>query len=148
MTKKIPEDFSTLTPSLVVKDAAKAIELYKKAFGAEEAYRMEGQGGKIMHACIKIGDSNLFLADINPEMGAGTPSQSSFYVYLNDVDATFKQARTVGLSEVYPVKDMFYGDRVGTVKDPFGIQWTLATHMRDVSPEEMEEARKKFMQAA
>lgn len=146
MTKKIPEGFHSVTPTLILNGAAKAIETYKKAFGAQELYRMECPGGtgKIMHACITIGDSKLFLADTNPQMGCATPSVSTFYVYLEDVDATFKQAKQAGLAEASPVQDMFWGDRTGTVKDSFGIHWTLATHVRDVSPEEMEEARKKF----
>jgi len=146
MVKKIPEDFHSITPTLVVNGAAKAIDLYKKAFGAAEEYRMEcpGGSGKIMHACIKIGDSKIFLTDVNPEMGCGTPSASSFYLYVEDVDATFKQAKQAGLTETFPVQDMFWGDRTGNLKDSFGIQWTLATHVRDISPEEMEEARKKF----
>ena len=150
MPKKIPQGFNTVTPSLTVNGAAKAIELYKKAFGAKEEYRMECDdgSGKIMHACIQIGDSKLFLADTNPKMGCGTPSVSSFYVYLNDVDAAFKQAKQAGCSETYPVQDMFWGDRTGSLKDSFGIQWTLATHVREVSPKEMEEGRKKFMSKA
>ncbi len=149
MVRKIPEDFRSLTPSLTLNGAAKAIEQYKKAFGAKELYRMEAPGNKkIMHACLQIGDSKLFLADANPEMGCGTPSVSSFYVYLEDVDKGFKQAKEAGLSEVFAPQDMFWGDRTGTVKDEFGIQWTLATHVRDVSPEEMEEAKKKWGKAA
>lgn len=142
---KIPEGFNTLTPTLIVNGAAQAIDLYVKAFGATETYRMpDPKTGKIMHACIQIGTSKLFLCDVNPEMGCGTASTSNFYVYLNDVDATFRQAKQAGLEEAQPVQDMFWGDRTGTMKDRFGNRWTLATHVRDVSPEEMEEARKKF----
>jgi uncharacterized glyoxalase superfamily protein PhnB len=149
MTQKIPEGFSTLTPAINLKDAARAIETYKKAFGAQELYRMECPNSKkIMHACLQIGDSKLFLADVNPEMGCSTPSASTFYLYLNDVDATFKQARQAGLEELFPVKDMFWGDRTGSVKDGFGNIWTLATHVRDVSESEMEEGRKQFGKAA
>ncbi len=148
MTKKVPEGFHTITPSLNIEGAAKAIELYKKAFGATEDYRMETPDGKVMHACLQIGDSKIFLADTMPEMGCGLPSSASFYLYLPDVDASFKQAKDAGLNEAWPVQDMFWGDRTGTLKDPFGNQWTLATHMREVSPEEMEEGRKKFMKAA
>jgi PhnB protein len=150
MTNKIPEGFSTITPSLNIDGAAKAIDLYKKAFGAKEEYRMEcpDGSGKIMHACLSIGDSKLFVADTNPKMGCGTPSVSSFYMYFDDVDKVAKQAKAAGLSELMPVQDMFWGDRTGTVKDPFGNSWTLATHVRDVSPEEMEEGKKSFGKAA
>jgi PhnB protein len=145
----IPEDFTTLTPTLIVDGAAKAIELYKKAFSAKEVYRMEcPESNKIMHACIEIGNSKLFLSDINPNMGAGTPSVSTFYAYIDDVDASFKQAKQAGMQELFAVEDMFWGDRTGSVKDSFGTTWTLATHVRDVSPEEMEEAKKKFGKAA
>jgi uncharacterized glyoxalase superfamily protein PhnB len=140
---KIPEGFSTITPSLIVADAAKAIDLYVKAFGAKELYRMPvPKTGKIMHACIQIGSSKLFIADVNPQMP--TPSNSSFYLYFDNVDAVFQKATKAGLRETSSVQDMFWGDRVGSVKDPFGNQWTLATHVREVSQKEMEEAQKKF----
>jgi PhnB protein len=150
MTQKTPEGFSSVTPSLNVTDAAKAIEQYKKAFGAKEMYRMEmpDGSGKIMHACLEIGNSKLFIADVNPQMGCGVPSVASFYVYLDNVDAAFKQAKEAGLEEQYTPKDMFWGDRTGTVKDSFGVMWTLATHVRDVSADEMEEAKKSFGKAA
>jgi len=142
----IPEGFHTLTPSLVVDGAARAMELYTKAFGATELYRMPClDTGKIMHACVQIGSSKIFLTDLNPQMGCATASSSSFYVYLDDVDAAFRRAVQAGLQEKFPVTDMFWGDRTGCVKDPFGISWTLASHVRDVSPQEMEEGRKKFM---
>lgn len=144
MVKKIPEGYHTVTPTLVLNDAAKAITLYEKAFGAKELYRMEGPGKKIMHAAIQIGSSRVFLTDVNPQMGCATPSQSGFYLYLDNVDATFKQAKQAGMTENSPVQDMFWGDRTGNLSDTFGIKWTLATHVREVSPEEMEEARKKF----
>ncbi len=111
MTKKIPEGFATLTPTLNINGAAKAMALYDKAFGAKEEYRMEcPDNGKIMHACMSIGSSKLFLADAMPEMGCGTPSNSTFYVYVDDVDAAFKQAKQAGLSEVMPPEDMFWGE--------------------------------------
>jgi len=141
----IPEGFSTVTPTLVCSDASKAIDLYTKALGAKEVYRMAcPTSGKIMHACIQIGSSKIFLADASPEAGCGTPTASNFYVYINDVDATFSQAKQAGLKETSAPQDMFWGDRVGNVKDQFGNSWTLATHVRDVSPQEMEEAKKKF----
>lgn len=139
----IPEGFSTLTPTLAIDGADKAIELYKKAFDAKEEYRMEDKG-KIMHACLVIGDSKIFISDVFPGMGCSEPSRSSFYVYLKDVDSAFKQAKQAGLKSLYPLEDMFWGDRTGSVTDPFGNSWTLATHVREVSPEEMEEGRKEF----
>ena len=145
----IPEGFTTVTPTLVVNGAAKAIELYKKAFGATELYRMEGATkDKIVHACIIIGNSKVFLSDFDPKMGDTQPSVSTFYVYLEGVDAAIAQAKQAGFEELFAAADMFWGDRMGCVRDSFGIKWTLATHVRDVSPEEMEEGKKKFGQAA
>lgn len=147
MTAKIPEGFATVTPSLTVTGAAKAIDLYTKALGAKEMYRMAcPESGKIMHACLQIGSSKVFLSDANPESGCAATS-SSFYLYMPDVDAAFRQAKQAGLEEKMPPQDMFWGDRTGTVKDSFGNHWTLATHVKDVSPEEMEEGRKKFVEA-
>lgn len=138
-----------LIPTLTLKNAAKAIELYKKALGAKEEYRMEMPGSdKIMHACISIGDTKVFLSDPFPEMGCGTPSVSTFYLYLDDVDASYKTAKGAGMKEVMAPQDMFWGDRTGSIEDEFGIRWTIATHVRDVSTEEMEEARKKWGKAA
>lgn len=150
MTKKIPEGFASVTPNLTLSDAKKAIKLYEKGLGAKELYRMEmpDGSGKIMHACIQIGNSKVFLADASPKMGCDTLSVSSFYIYLDDVDTSFKQAKQAGLNEMQAPQDMFYGDRIGSLKDEFGITWTLATHVRDVSPEEMEEAKKKWAKAA
>lgn len=148
MTRKIPEGFQNVTPSLNINGAASAIELYTKAFNAKELYRMEcPESKKIMHACIQIGNSKIFLSDTNPAVGCNTPSVSGFYVYFEDVDTAFKQAnKQAGMNEIMPVQDMFWGDRTGTLRDEFGISWTLATHVRDVSPAEMEEGRKKFME--
>lgn len=143
---KTPEGFNTITPSLSIDGASNAIELYTKAFGAKEIHRMNcPDTGKVMHACLEIGSSKIFLADAMPECGG--PSQSSFYLYMDDVDGAFKKATHAGLKEAWPVQDMFWGDRMGTVKDPFGNSWTLATHVKDVSPEEMEEGRKKFIES-
>lgn len=137
-TKPIPEGFSTITPSLSLPNAAEAIELYKKAFGAKETARMSSPdgSGKIMHAVLEIGNSKIFVADQFCEESA-KPSHSSFYVYVPDVDASFKQATGAGLAEFMPVADMFWGDRLGAVKDKFGISWTLSTHVKDVSDSEM-----------
>jgi len=148
--KKIPEGFNTITCNLNLDGAAQAIELYKKAFGAKEISRMESpdKSGKIIHACLQIGTSKLFIADVNPEMGCAEPSVSSFYLYMEDVDSAFKQAKQAGLEEKYPVTDMFWGDRTGSLKDQFGVMWTIATHVRDVSDKEMEEGSKNFMNKA
>lgn len=143
--KAIPEGFTTVTPSLVLKDAAKAIDLYKEAFGAKEISRMEMPGtGKIMHACLEFGNARLFFADAMPEMGCSTPSTSSFYLYFEDVEAAFKKAKAAGMTEKFPLTDMFWGDRTGNVTDVFGISWTMGQHVRDVSPEEMEKAGKEW----
>lgn len=140
----IPEGFSTITPTLIVKGAAEAIKLYEQAFGAKEVYRLNSPDGKIGHACISIGSSKLFLADANPEMGCGDPSTSSFYLYFTDVDAKFAQAKKAGLNEVVPPQDMFWGDRMGALTDKFGIKWTVATHVRDVSQEDMAKGMKEM----
>ena len=131
-----------LLPYLTVSDGAAAIEFYKKAFGAEEVMRFPGPGGKIMHAEVKIGDSIVMLADEFPEMGVKSPqayggSPVSMAIYVADVDARFNQAVAAGAKVVRAVKDQFYGDRSGTLTDPFGHTWTIATHKEDVSMEEM-----------
>jgi PhnB protein len=140
--KPIPDGYHTATPYLIIKDAAKAIEFYKKAFGAKEMMRMSQPDGRIGHAEIKIGDSPIMLADEFPEMGARSPqslggSPVSILLYVEDVDAFAKQAVTAGTKVVRPVKDQFYGDRSGSFEDPFGHQWHIATHVEDVAPEEM-----------
>jgi PhnB protein len=140
--KPIPEGYHTATPYLIVKDAAKAIEFYKKAFGAAEMMRMTQPDGRVGHAEIKIGDSPIMLADEFPEMGARSPqslggSPVSILLYVQDVDALTSQAITAGAKVVRPVKDQFYGDRSGSLEDPFGHQWHIATHVEDVPPEEM-----------
>lgn len=144
MTQAVPAGFGAITASLTVSDARKAIDLYKKAFSAKEDYVMAcPETDKVMHACLQIGNSKLFVADIMPGMDFPA-TMSSFYVYLDDVDAAFAQATKAGMTEAYAVNDMFWGDRTGTVTDPFGNQWTLATHVRDVPPEEMEKAGQEF----
>jgi PhnB protein len=140
--KPIPEGYHTATPYLILKDAAKAIEFYKKAFGAKEMMRMSQPDRRIGHAEIKIGDSPIMLADEFPEMGARSPqslggSPVSILLYVEDVDAFAEQAVTAGAKVVRPVKDQFYGDRSGSFEDPFGHQWHIATHVEDVAPEEM-----------
>jgi PhnB protein len=141
-TKSIPEGYHTATPYLIIKGAAKAIEFYKKAFGAQEMMRMAQPDGRIGHAEIKIGDSPIMIADEFPEMGARSPqslggSPVSILLYVEDVDAFAKQAVTAGAKVVRQVKDQFYGDRSGSFEDPFGHQWHIATHVEDVAPEEM-----------
>jgi PhnB protein len=140
--KPIPEGYHSATPYLIVKDAARAIEFYKRAFGATELLRMAAPGGKIGHAEIKIGDSPIMLADEVPGMGALSPESLggtpvSILLYVEDVDAVFNQAIAAGAKVQRPVKDQFYGDRTGGVTDPFGHVWYVATHKEDVSPEEM-----------
>jgi PhnB protein len=140
--KAIPDGYYSLTPYLVVSGASEALEFYKKAFGAVETVRMPGPGGRIMHAEVKIGNSMLMLADENPERGALSPATlggaaCSVMLYTDNVDATFKAAIAAGAKEVQPPTDMFWGDRMGNLKDPFGHNWAVATHKEDVSPEEM-----------
>ena len=151
----IPKDYNSVTPYLVVRGAAQAIDYYKKVFGATEIMRMPGPDGKIGHAEIKIGNSQIMLADENPSMGAGYTSADtiggspvSLYVYLPDVDEVVKRATTEGAKLLKPVQDQFYGDRSGLIQDPFGHLWGIATHIEDVSPKDIEERMKKVMQAA
>jgi PhnB protein len=145
--RAIPEGYHSITPYLVCKGAAQAIEYYTKVFGAKEFVRMPGPEGKIMHAEVKIGDSNVMLADENPDRGAVAPSGSgrsmSIMLYTDDVDAVFKRAVDAGAKSIEAPTDMFWGDRMGHLMDPFGHQWAIATHKEDVSPQEME----KRMQA-
>jgi PhnB protein len=148
--KPVPEGYHTVTPYLIVKGAGKALEFYQKALGATEVMRLAGPGGQVMHAEIKIGDSMIMLADEFPEMGAKSPqtiggSPVGICLYVNDVDAQFKQALAAGAKEERPVKDQFYGDRSGTLRDPFGHQWTIATHKEDLTPEEIGKRAQEWM---
>jgi PhnB protein len=141
--KPIPDGYHSVTPYLIIKGAADAIEFYKTSFGATELFRMPAPGGKVGHAEIKIGDSPIMLADESPEMGHTSPTTLggtpvTIMIYVEDVDAIFKQAIAAGGEEQKPVQDQFYGDRSGTLKDPFGHVWHVATHTEEVSPEEME----------
>lgn len=141
--KPIPEGYHTVTPYLIVKDAARAIEFYKKAFGATELLRFAQPDGKIGHAEVKIGDSPIMLADEFPEMDIRSPhslggSPVSLLLYVENVDAAVGQAVGAGAKILRPVKDQFYGDRSGTVADPFGHHWHISTHKEDVPVEEMQ----------
>ncbi len=140
--KPIPEGYHSATPYLIVRDAASAIEFYKKAFGATELMRMADPSGRIGHAEIRIGNSPIMLADEVSEMGYRSPqslggSPVSILLYVEDVDAVFSQAIAAGAKVQRPVADQFYGDRIGGVTDPFGHVWYVATHKEDVSPEEL-----------
>jgi len=152
-TKPIPEGYHSITPYLIVNGAAKAIDFYKLAFGAVELMRMPGPDGKLGHAEIRIGDSVIMLADEHPEMGYRSPtslggSAVSLMVYVERVDDVFGRAIAKGAKQLQPIKDQFYGDRSGTLQDPFGHTWTVATHVEDVPPEEMRRRAEKFMQSA
>src|SRR5437667_7113924 len=138
----IPDGYHTVTPYLIVRGAARAIDFYKKAFGAREVLRLADPTGKIGHAEIQIGDSMIMLADEHPEMGFRGPqslggSAVGLALYVEDVDVRFNQAVAAGGKVKQPVKDQFYGDRSGTLTDPFGHVWTIATHVEDVPPEEI-----------
>ena len=140
--KPIPEGYGAVTPYLIVKGAAAAIDFYKKAFGATERMRLPAPDGKIGHAEIQIGDSNIMLADENAQMGTRAPqatggSPVGLVLYVENVDKTVEKATTAGAKVKTKVEDKFYGDRMGTIEDPFGHVWYVGTHIEDVSPEEM-----------
>ena len=143
LTKAIPDGFHTLTPHLVVKGASKAIDFYKKAFGAQEIKRMPGPDGKsILHADLKIGDSHVFLVDEFPDMNARGPetvggSPVSIHIYVEDADAAFERAVAAGAEVKMPLADQFWGDRYGVLTDPFGHVWSIATHKEDLTPEQI-----------
>lgn len=137
----IPEGYHSISPALTCKDAAAAIEFYKQAFGATEMNRMDGPGGSVAHAELRIGNSVIFVSDAFPGMSAPptpttTPS-SYLFLYTEDVDATFNRALASGATVSMPIMDMFWGDRYGKVTDPFGHSWGIATHVEDVAPEEI-----------
>lgn len=145
--KTIPEGYHSVTPYLIVRGGGDAIEFYKKAFGAVELFRFPSPDGKIGHAEIKIGNSPIMLADEYPDMGYNGPqsiggSPVSLMIYVDDVDTVFNQAVTAGATVKEALQDKFYGDRIGTVIDPFGHRWHLATHKEDVSMEEMQRRAK------
>lgn len=153
MVQAIPEGYHSVTPYLIVKGASDAIEFYKRAFGATEIMRMASPDGNIGHAEISIGDSHIMLADEHPEMGYRSPQSIggtgvSLMLYLDKVDEVFKRAVAAGAKELQPLKDQFYGDRSGTLQDPFGHVWTVATHVEDVPPDEMRRRAEEYMQKA
>src|ERR687891_219486 len=150
--KTIPEGYHSINLYLVVRDAARAIEFYKKVFGAEERFRIHGPDGKtIMHADLKIGDSVFMLTEESKEMKALSPesiggSPVTMYVYVKDVDSIFNQAVSEGATVLKPVSDQFYGDRSGYLRDPFGHLWSIATHKKDLSPDELRKAGEAFFE--
>ena len=151
--RPIPEGYHTLTPYLVLSGGAAALDFYQKAFGAVEIMRMDGPDGRVMHAEIKIGDSILMLSDECPQMGFKGPkslggSGVGLLLYVEGVDAVFARAVEAGGSVMKPLADQFYGDRSGTIVDPFGHVWTLATHVEDVSFEECHRRAEEFRKKA
>ena len=151
--KPIPDGYSSVTPYLIVTGAANALDYYKMAFDAQEIMRMPGPDGKIAHAEIQIGNARLMLADESPQMGHKSPqtiggSGTGLMLYVNDVDDSFQRAVSGGGKVVQEVKNQFYGDRSGTLADPFGHHWTIATHVEDVAPEEMKRRMDEAMKAA
>jgi PhnB protein len=151
--KAVPEGYRNVTPYLIVSDGAAAIDYYKRIFGAIEVMRIPGPGGRIGHAELRIGDSMIMLADENPQTDARGPlsfggSPVSFLLYVEEVDAVTAKAEMAGAKIVRPPKDQFYGDRTATLTDPFGHQWTISTHIEDVSPEEMQKRAAAMASAA
>ncbi len=141
----IPDGMHSLTPHLVCRDAAQAIDFYNRAFGAIERFRLPAPDGKLIHACVQIGDSQLFLVDEMPAMGALGPqalkgSPVTLHLQVEDADAVFARAVAAGATVTMPLADMFWGDRYGQLQDPFGHRWSVATHVRDLSPEQIRAA--------
>ncbi len=148
----IPEGFHSITPHLVCEGAAEALAFYQRAFGAVEVGRMDGPDGRIMHAEMRIGNSMIMLADAFPEYGSrgpralqGTPV--TIHLYVEDADAVWERALAAGATAQMPLEDAFWGDRYGQVVDPYGHQWSIATHQRDLTPQQIEEAMRKAMPA-
>ena len=151
-TKPIPEGYHTVSPYLAVDDAARAIEYYLKAFGAKELVRMEAPGGKVGHAELELGDSRIMLSDPFPQASTRPPKElggtsASVFMYVEDVDAVVKRAVDAGATVTMEVANQFWGDRFGTITDPFGHVWSIATHVEDVPPVEMVERAKAAMAA-
>jgi PhnB protein len=148
----VPEGYNTVTPYLGVEDAAAAIDFYQRAFGAKERSRMPGPGDTIMHAELELGDSLIMLSDPFPQASTKPPKELggtsvNIFLYVEDIDAVHKQAVDAGGTSLMEPDDMFWGDRFGSVQDPFGHTWTIATHVEDVSPEEMQKRSEEFMAA-
>lgn len=148
--KPIPDGMHSLTPHLICAGAADAIEFYKKAFGAAELSRLPGPDGKLMHAMLKIGDSMLMLADENPRWGIVGPKSLNgspvfVHLYVEDADATVSRAQAAGAKITMPVADQFWGDRYGQLEDPFGHRWSIATHTRDLSEQQMKSEMERMM---
>lgn len=148
-TQAVPKGYHTVTPSLVVAGAAKAIEFYKKALGAEETSRFPAPDGSIMHAEIRIGDSIIMLGDEMPEQGGRSPKSYggtpvSLFIYRDNVDAAWKRAIDAGAKTIAPLADQFWGDRAGCIEDPFGHRWWLVQHIKDMSQKELQEAAEAF----
>jgi PhnB protein len=149
--KPIPDGYHSITPYMTVRDAARAIEFYKKAFGATEKGVMKGPDGKVMHAELVIGDSIIMLGDEMPEYGSLSPLSTGgagmgLHIYLEDVDSAFDRAVKAGATVEMPVADMFWGDRYGKLADPFGHKWSIGTHKADLTEEEMEKGMKAMAQ--
>lgn len=150
--KPIPEGYNTVSSYLTVPNAKEALKFYEKALGAETLMVMDGPNGSTMHAEMKIGNSRVMVSDEHPEYGVVSAktlggSPVSMFIYSEDVDALFKRATDAGCEVVQPLNNAFWGDRFGKVKDPFGLQWAMATHIEDVSPEEMMKRQKAFAEA-
>jgi PhnB protein len=151
--KTIPEGYHTLTPYMTVRGADQAIEFYKKAFGAEERYRLAGRDGKVIHAELRIGDSIFMLGEESPQMGNTSPqtlngTASGVMIYCKDTDEAVQRAVQAGAKVTLPAQDMFWGDRYAKVLDPYGHDWSLGTHIEDVSPEEMKKRWEVFSATA
>jgi PhnB protein len=152
MTKPVPAGYHTVTPYLTLDDAATAIEFYKDAFGASERVRMETPDGKVGHAELEIGDSIVMLADAMPQSTTKPPNElggtsAGVFLYVEDVDKVVAQAQKAGAAVTQEVEDQFWGDRFGSVKDPYGHVWSIATHIEDLTPEEIDERAKQAMGA-
>jgi PhnB protein len=152
--RPVPQGMHTVTPHLICAGAADAIEFYKKAFGAEELVRLPGPDGRLMHAFIRIGDSAVMMADEFPSCSESKGPKSLqgtpviLHIYVNDADALAKRAVDAGARLIMPVQEMFWGDRYGQVEDPFGHRWSIATHVRDLTQDEINEGAKKMMAGA
>lgn len=149
-SSKLPAGYHTVTPAIIVRDAAAAIDFYQRAFGAQELNRMAGPDGKIMHAEIRIGDSLIMLGEENEQWGTKSPlltngNPGSLHIYVDDADASFKRALEAGATVRYPLEDAFWGDRYGKVTDPFGHEWGIATRVKDLTDAEMQRAAEEWM---